>query len=219
VSYPGNALIYKLMRAISRALFTALTKCTVTGLENLPPGGPLLIVSNHLHWLDPPLVMAFLPYRAAVLAAAKYRRSIRGLVLRACGAIFVNRGEVDRVALRKSLAILRAGGVLGIAPEGTRSPTGGLQQGKKGAAYLAYRTDATLLPVVVWGVENVFPSLRRFRRASVGVAIGAPFKLPPVSGKPSSQDLVPATDLIMSKIAALLPARYRGVYDQTGSAR
>jgi len=212
ISYPGNALAFKMLQVICRAFFALFSHLEVSGSENFPASGPLIIASNHLHWLDPPLVMALLPWRTAVLAAEKHERSIPGLALRAAGAIFVQRGEVDRAALRASLAILKSGGILGIAPEGTRSKTGGLQEGKKGCAYLAYRTNATILPVVVWGVENVFPALRRLQHASVHVAVGKPFHLPPAGGKPSSQDLTIATDLIMSKLAALLPEGYRGIY-------
>jgi len=209
---PQNPLYRTLFRALCRALFGAFTRLEVTGLENLPPGGPLLLLTNHLHWLDPLLLFAILPFPATVMAAEKYERRYQGLFMRPLGVIFVQRGEVDRQALRQALAILEAGGVIGIAPEGTRSKTGGLQQGKRGAAYLAYRSGAPLLPVAIAGVEKVFPSLRRLRRARVTAKVGPVFYLPEVDGKASREELEAATELIMRRLAELLPEAYRGIY-------
>ncbi len=214
-SLPGNAVIYWLLRAVCLLLFRLLTRYRVTGRGDLPTEGPLLVVTNHLHRLDPPLIMATLPYRMVVMAADKYERTLMGLFLRGAGAIFVRRGEVDRIALRRAQEVLAGGGVLGIAPEGTRSPTSALQEGKKGAAFLAYRAGVPILPVALWGVEKVPHALLRLRRAPVHVAIGPAFMLPPVQGKPSSEDLQRATDLIMCNLARLLPEQYRGVYQRS----
>ena len=209
---PHNPLYRALFRALCRALFGAFTRLEISGLEHLPAGGPLLLVSNHLHWLDPPLLFAVLPFPVPVMAAEKYERKYQGCLMRPLGVIFVQRGEVDRQALRKALAILESGGVIGIAPEGTRSKTGGLQEGKRGAAYLAYRSGAPLLPVAIAGVDMVFPALRRLRRARVTVSIGPVFRLPEVADKASSAEMDAATELIMRRLAELLPEQYRGVY-------
>jgi 1-acyl-sn-glycerol-3-phosphate acyltransferase len=128
------------------------------------------------------------------------------------GAIFVNRGEVDRKALRQALAVLEGGGVLGLAPEGTRSKTGAMQQGRSGAAYMAYRTGVKLLPIVATGQENVFPSLWRLRRARVLVVFGPAFEPPPVEGKASAAQVHAFAEEIMYRLAAILPPEYRGVY-------
>jgi 1-acyl-sn-glycerol-3-phosphate acyltransferase len=132
--------------------------------------------------------------------------------MRAVNAIFVNRGEVDRKALREALATLKAGGVLGMAPEGTRSKTGGLQRGRSGAAYLAYHSGVKLLPAVSTGQEHVVSSLLRLRRARVRVTIGPAFEPPPVSGKITTAHLDSFAEEIMHRLAALLPPEYRGVY-------
>ena len=220
-SYPAdlayNAAYYRLVQFLIRTLFSLCTRFEVKGLENMPIGGPLIIATNHLHVLDPPAVFAILPFRAVVLVAAKYEHALRGRFIRPLGAIFVRRGAVDRKALRDCLAVLKGGGVLGMSPEGTRSDTGGLQEGKRGVAYLAYLAQAPILPVVLTGVEKAFGSLARLRRATVTVTIGEPFHLL-AGGEPRGRDLTTATDLIMNKLASLLPEEYRGVYAQQNQA-
>ena len=180
----------------------------------MPAEGPLLLVSNHLHWLDTPVLGVTVPRRATVFAARKWeRRPIAGWVLRTLGnAIFVYRGEVDRQALRKALAVLKDGRVLAMAPEGTRSDTGALQQGKEGTAYLAARTAVPLVPVVAYGQEKMFSSLLRGRRAEVHVIYGPPFALPSTPGRVSKKRLQEFTEQIMLGLAAMLPPAYRGVY-------
>jgi 1-acyl-sn-glycerol-3-phosphate acyltransferase len=158
-------------------------------------------------------VGVILPYRTCVFAGEKWEKHwLLGPLLRSVGAIFVRRGEVDRRALRQALDILRGGGLLGMAPEGTRSKTGALQPGRTGAAYLAFRAGVPIVPLVVTGQEKVFWSLRRLRRGTVRVVIGEPFYPPPVEGKASGADVEAFTEEIMYHLAAMLPPEYRGVY-------
>lgn len=204
---------YRLIRGIIRFLLRHLSHLEVEGLEKIPDQGPYIVVTNHLHWLDPPVLLAVLPHRAHVFAAEKWERNlVLGPLFRSMGAIFVQRGEVDRKALHQAMAVLRGGGVLGMAPEGTRSKTGALQQGRTGAAYMAYQTGAKLVPAVVTGQKLVFPSLWRFRRAGVRVVIGPPFEPPPVEDKVSAAQVRAFTTEIMYRLAAMLPPEYRGVY-------
>jgi 1-acyl-sn-glycerol-3-phosphate acyltransferase len=98
-----------------------------------------------------------------------------------------------------------------MAPEGTRSLTRTLQRGKVGAAYLADRAGVPLLPVAIWGTERLPENVRRLRRTPVNMRVGRPFRLPG-DGRARSRDLEAHTDLIMCRIAALLPPQYRGVY-------
>ncbi len=204
---------YRLIRGIIRFLLRLLSRLEVEGLEHIPDQGPYLLVTNHLHWLDPPVMLAVLPHRAYVFAAEKWERNlVLGPLFRSLDAIFVQRGEVDRKALRRALAVLRGGGVLGLAPEGTRSKTGALQQGRGGAAYLAYQAGVKLVPAVAVGQKHLFPSLWRFRRAKVRVVFGPPFEPPPVEGKVRAAHLHAFTEEIMYRLAAMLPPEYRGVY-------
>jgi 1-acyl-sn-glycerol-3-phosphate acyltransferase len=155
--------------------------------------------------------MAVFPSPVTVFAGHTHRHEfIIGEVMNALGAIWVKRGEVDRHALRAALDALKAGGLLGLAPEGTRSRTGGLLKGKIGAAYLATRADAPLVPVALTGTEIGLPALLKLGRPRITVTIGPPFRLPnPQAGR---QELEAHTDLIMRTLAEMLPDKYRGVY-------
>jgi 1-acyl-sn-glycerol-3-phosphate acyltransferase len=207
--------LYRITRALVRFLLNLLFQIEINGAEHLKqPGGPLLVVTNHLHWLDPPIVFALLPLRATVFAAEKWgAHPILGPLFRAIGnAIFVNRGEVDRRALNQALAVLKAGGVLGIAPEGTRSRTGTMQRGRSGAAYLASRTGATILPIGISGQEKAFQTLFQLRRPVIRIVVGEPFVLPGTPNQAKGEELDQYTEQIMRRLAKLLPPEYRGVY-------
>ncbi len=206
---------YRVFRGIIGFILRLFCRLDIQGLEHVPDTGPYLLLVNHLHWLDAPVLMVAFPHRAWVFAAAKRERHwFFGPMFRSLDAIFVRRGEVDRKALRKALAVLEGGGVLGVAPEGTRSPTGALQKGRSGAAFMAYRTGAGLVPVVITGQKGVFPLWHGFRRALVRVRYGPPFVTPPpsVEGKVSAVDARAFTEEIMYRLAVMLPQVYRGEY-------
>lgn len=205
---------YRVARGIVGFLVRLLSRLDVEGQEHLPDEGPYLLITNHLHWLDPPVLMAVLPHRGYVFAAAKREHHwFFGPLFRSLDAIFVRRGEVDRKALRQALAVLRGGGLLGMAPEGTRSATGAMQQGHGGAAFLAYRARVSVVPVVVTGQERVFPSLLRLGRARIRVVFASAFGPPLPEGQRASVAEIRAfTDEIMYRLAAMLPQRYRGQY-------
>lgn len=211
---------YRVARGLIYLVLRILSRLEIEGLEHVPDKGPYLLVSNHLHWLDPPVLGTVFPHRVVVFAAEKWENHwFLGPFLRSLGAIFVNRGEADRKALRQALAVLNGGGVLGLAPEGTRSKTGAMQRGRSGAAYMAYRTGASLVPVVAWGQEEVFRSLWRLRRATVHVVFGPPFKPPTVEGKASAAQVHAFAEEIMYRLAAMLPPQYRGLYNDVAENR
>jgi len=156
--------------------------------------------------------MPAIPRMVVTLAAEKWENNvIFGSLLRGAGVIFVQRGEVDRHALRACLRVLSEGRVLAVAPEGTRSKTGSMQRGKPGIAYLAVRTDAPILPVAIIGTERL-KEWKRLRRPACQVIIGPPFHLPKADVKPTTDQLQELADLVMMRIGLLLPPAYRGVY-------
>jgi 1-acyl-sn-glycerol-3-phosphate acyltransferase len=208
-----NPRWYALVRGLARFALWLLTRTTIRGLENLPPRGPYIVVTNHLSAIDPPLILASIPTCITVFAADTHRHELFvGELMNALGAIWVRRGEVDRESLRSALDVLTAGGVIGMAPEGTRSRTGGLLEGKIGAAYLANRADVPLVPVALAGTDVGLPSVFRLTRPRLTVTFGKPFRLPNANPRADRQQLQAHTELIMRTLAAMLPEKLRGVY-------
>lgn len=205
---------YRCVHWLARLLATLFLRLEVTGREHVPEQGPFILATNHLHILDPPLAYAAIPYRhVTVLAAEKWEESFPiGPFLKSMGAIFVQRGEVDRQALNAVLAVLEAGGIVGMAPEGTRSPVGTMQRGKPGLAYLATKAGVPILPLGISGHLHMFEDWRRLRRPRVRVRIGPLIALPPVTGRQKNQQLEALTEEIMVALARLVDPELRGVY-------
>lgn len=204
----------KTLRSIVRFLYEKLARLDIAGLEKVPPQGGLLIAINHLSRLDPPLVYALVEReKVTALVADKYKKfpGINWLI-KLVGGIWVNREEADVRALKEARDYLRSGGVLGIAPEGTRSKQRQLLPGKTGAAYLADKANVPVVPTACWGTEDAVSKLLTFRRPVIHLRFGDPLELPPVDRKTRDLDLQRNTDEIMCHIAALLPEKYRGYY-------
>jgi len=207
-------MFYRLAKPLIILLLKILTRWEVEGRENLPRGGPLLVVFNHLGHLDVALLMATLPWRITGLAVAGLREvPVTGFLLRLGGVIWVNRGHYDREALRRALAVLGRRDVLVIAPEGRISVTGALERGKTGPVFLAQRANVPILPIGITGTEDAPEKLMRFRRPHLRVIIGQVFRLPErPPGRSRKEQLRADSDFIMHRLAELLPERYRGVY-------
>lgn len=194
----------------------------VTGLRYVPRSGPLIIVSNHLHNLDPLVVCTAIPRPLHLMAKAElFDVPVLGGLIRLSGAFPVERGRADRRAIRQAEATLAQGIAFGIFPEGTRSVTGAMSKPLAGGALIALRSGAPVVPVAIIGTEflpfngSKAPK-RRFRRA-VRVMIGEPFTVPRmVDGERLTSE--GATDLMMRRVAALLPEQYRGTFAEVGDA-
>jgi 1-acyl-sn-glycerol-3-phosphate acyltransferase len=207
-------MLRALIRSIIRCLFKLLSRLDVHGLENIPATGPGILAANHLGRLDSPLIFSLVERTDITsLVADKYRNNVlvRPLV-NAVHGIWINREQADFRALRQALKYIQAGGLLGIAPEGTRSRTGALMDAKTGAAYLAGRAGVFVVPAGIWGTETALAQLFRLRRPLIHIRFGEPFQLPPLERGDRSAGLQENTDEIMCHIAALLPPDYRGVY-------
>jgi 1-acyl-sn-glycerol-3-phosphate acyltransferase len=210
--YETSPAVYRVIKWIFDRLMHILYRYEVTSLGPFPASGPTIIAVNHLHLFDPGAVAPVVPRQIVTLAAEKYMNNLLiGSLLRLAGSIFVRRGEVDREALRWCLNVLSKGGVLAVAPEGTRSRTGAMQRAKPGIAYLALRTNATIVPIAFWGIERL-KDWAHLRRPTCQVVIGNPFRLPQLTEKPNTEKLQELADLIMLRIGLLLPESYRGVY-------
>lgn len=207
----------KTMRSIIRFIIGLVTNIKAYGLENFPATGACMGVGNHLGRLD-----AFLPFvyldrdDVTVMAADKYKK-VPGLqyALKVLNGVWVDRENADFKTMRELLKRLKAGQMVVIAPEGTRSKTEALIEGKQGASYLVVKMGVPVIPVGVWGTEDsaVKTSFKRLRRPRAIANVGKAFTLPPLDEKSDREvQLKQATDEIMCRIAALLPPKYRGVY-------
>jgi 1-acyl-sn-glycerol-3-phosphate acyltransferase len=208
---------YRVLRFIAAVIVKLTSRLESVGLENLPEKPPYLLVTNHLSVIDLPLLLLLVPHTIRAFAANKHRSNpLYGPILEAADTVWVRRGEMDRQALRKALKVLERGEVLGVAPEGTRAnETHALQEGKAGAAYLAARADVAIVPVGITGTEKISQHILRLRRTRVRVVFGKAFRLPK-TGHMRGRQLQEYTDLIMHRIAELLPEAYRGVYGTGG---
>jgi 1-acyl-sn-glycerol-3-phosphate acyltransferase len=187
----------------------------LTGFQNIPTGCAYLVTPNHVSLYDPPFVIAFWPTDLEAAGAADILdRPGQNILMRFYGGIPVHRGEVDRTLLKAMITRLNAGYPVLIAPEGTRSHVPGMQQAHNGAAYVAAKTNVPVIPVGVIGSEDIFKDLRRGRRSKIRMVVGAPFKLPSIDTRASNrrETLRANTDIIMHKIAELVPTEYKGLY-------
>jgi 1-acyl-sn-glycerol-3-phosphate acyltransferase len=209
-------MFLKILRVASRVLLHILADVEIKGLENVPQTGGCVAVSNHIGRLDAMLAL-ILPERDDIIMmiAEKYRTyAFWRFWVRRFDAIWLNRFEADFYAMREVVKRLKQGGILAIAPEGTRSKSGTLQEGRPGAAFLAAKAEVPVLPIAVMGTEDILvkAKLKRLQRLKIKIVVGKPFMLPPIDRKNKDAYFQAQTDEIMCRIAALLPSGYHGVY-------
>jgi len=217
VALPRLTFARRVFRAFTRVVAKLLTfltmRATITGLENFPKDGPALVVINHLGDADAILVMAFLPNTIEGMGKIELNDHwFVGPVFRAYGIIWVHRGRPDRKALRAALDGLADGRMVALAPEGRQSVIGGLEDGNEGAAFLALKADAPIVPIAMTGTENqnIYSHLKRWKRAPVTLSVGKPFVLQEQADRQAM--LREGTRQIMETLAGLLPEAYRGKY-------
>jgi len=209
----NSALLYSFSRVIVGMLLLLLTRCQVRGRDNVPSQGPLIVVANHLNLFDPPLVGSILSRRAVFMAKEElFRSRIVGYIMGGLSAFPVSKGRLDRRALRRAVQVLADGQALVIFPEGMRSRGRRLKPAFPGAALIALRSGAPIIPIGITGTEKMKGLSWLWRRPEITVNIGKSFTLPPINGKLTKAELTKPTDVIMVRIAELIPPKYRGHY-------
>ena len=199
---------------LGRLLFDA----RIEGVEHVPRTGPFIIVSNHTSNVDPPLVGWATGHQVGRVIHFMAKIEMRGWpflgwLATQSAVFFVRRGEGDRAAQRFSLETLAAGRPIGLFAEGTRSRDGHLKPLKSGAAFLAMRSGAPLLPVGIAGTHRLFPGRSRWPHPTkIRIRIGEPFTLPhQPDGRLDREALAAGTDRITDAIEELLPEAQRRV--------
>lgn len=200
--------LWRVLRWIVRIIIGIVLDVHVVGSQNVPAQGAAIIASNHLSWADVPLIPAFLKRRVVYMAKEEAFQGKIGLLVRFFGAFPVKRGEADRQSIRAADELLKAGQILGMFPEGTRSKIHQLGKAHAGLGMVALRSGVPIIPVAIQGSENTF---KKFR-PRVTITIGEPMLLKPKGKKITREDIDEATDLVMWRIASMLPPAYRGVY-------
>ena len=206
-------VLYRFLYPIVNWLARVAARVTVTGTEHMPSVGGVLLVSNHLSNYDPMIVaMCFKRILHFMGKAELYRNPVLRWICLQLQTFPVRRGEVDRAALRYAEELLRGGRIVAVFPEGHRSRSGGMQAAQGGIALLARRTGVPILPVAITGTQYLWPPAllrwRLWRRPDITITIGEPFTLPRAGHAGNTAQ----TDLIMARVAALLPPDYHGVY-------
>lgn len=209
---PARRLFRLFARGVAKLLVLVTLRATVSGLENFPKQGPALIVINHLGDADVVLLAASLPVSIDGLGKVEIDEHwLAGPTFRAYGMIGVHRGRPDRKALRSALEGFAEGRMIALAPEGRQSVTGGLEEGTEGAAFLAMKSGAPIVPIAMTGTENENIYNRKWwRRVRVTLSVGQPFKLQEQADR--QKMLRDGTSQIMESLASLLPEFYQGNY-------
>ena len=197
-----------------RRVFQTVCRIDVAEFKRIPRRGPYIMIGNHINFLEAPVVAPHIdnPMFTAMAKKESWNNPLFHFLFDQWGIIPLDREGLDREAFARSVEALNQGKILAISPEGTRSKTGRLLQGKPGVTALAVRSQAPMLPVAFYGYEDFWANLKRLRRTDFHVKVGRPFRLS-LEGTALSREVRQAlTDEMMYKLAELLPEQYRGYY-------
>lgn len=207
--------LYRICIPLQRMVLRLFANWQVSGVENVPPMGALIIIANHQSNFDPPLLSASIPRRVFFLAKkGLFMGHAITWFLRSYGAFPVDREGGDIRAYRWVMSQLRAGKPVVLFPEGTRSRQG-MRRAKAGIAQIAIQSQASILPVGIVGTHRLGTWMRVFNpTGEITVNIGQVFSVPPIEGRPSRELLDSISDMIMQRVAMLVPDEIRGVYSE-----
>ena len=198
---------------LAKVAFALLTNLEVEGQENFPEKGPLLMVGNHFSMVDIAAFVRAAPYPVEFIGGAVFANvpGFMSIFPRLWGYLPVHRGTGSRFALKQAEKVLNSDGVLAIFPEGG-SHARMLRPARPGTAFMAVRSEARVIPIGLVGMDTVFESLAKFRRARVRIRIGEPFGPFEVTsrGREKRKQLDEIGDQIMQSIADLIPPEKHG---------
>ncbi|MEC3884681.1 lysophospholipid acyltransferase family protein [Halobacillus sp. HZG1] len=186
--------LYKLGKALCSIILYPMYRIKIVGKKNIPAEGPVIICSNHISNIDPPVVGITSSRNIYFLAKEElFKNPVIGGILKKVHAFPIKRGMRDRNALRKGLDILKEGHALGLFPEGTRQKNGEIGKGLAGAGFFALRSEAAIVPCAIIG------PYKRFKRLKV--VYGEPIDMTEYREQKASAQVV--TDRIMEEIRQL----------------
>ena len=206
----------RFLRVFFRLLFHTLGKVEVIGLDKIPADNKYVVAFNHVSMVEVPFIGAFWPTILEIIGATVvWERPLHALVAKGWAGIQVYREGFDREVFQKVVQVFESGRPLMISPEGTRSKTPGMQRGKPGIAYIVDKVKVPVIPVAVVG--NTYDFIKDGfwgKRPIIQMIVGDLIHLPPLQGRGKERRNMRQhnTDIIMARIAELLPEEYRGVY-------
>ncbi|ASS75167.1 1-acyl-sn-glycerol-3-phosphate acyltransferase [Tumebacillus algifaecis] len=190
-------VLYRFLRALLRIFFRLFYRWQISGTENIPQTGGVIVCGNHISNYDPPLLGSAMEREITFMAKdSLFKIPLLSAILPSLGAFPVKRGAGDRGAIRASLEILSAGKALCLFPEGTRSKTGEVGKGQGGAAMLAIRSNAEVIPAAIIGPYRLFRPVK--------IVYGKPVDLSAFRGQKTNSEMIEnATEAIMEAIRQL----------------
>ncbi|MGM0432063.1 MAG: lysophospholipid acyltransferase family protein [Spirochaetota bacterium] len=209
----------KLLTWLIRLILRILCTYDKHALDDIPSTGPLIIVVNHINFLDVPLISTLLGSRKffGLTKRETWDNWLFRLLAQAWGGIPVDRDNPGMSTFRLAHKALDEGGLLFIAPEGTRSGDGRLLRGKAGPAAIALRSHAAVIPMAHFGGEMFWENVKRLRKTRITFRVGPQFVLRPFEQEDRKKERQIIADQIMMQIARLLPSTYRGYYEDETS--
>ena len=214
-----TTIFYRIAYGFVRLCLRSFGRLHVTGQEYIPPYGPLIVVSNHLSYNDPPFIASVVTRPLDFLGKKElFNNAFVGYFMRRFRVYPIDRSG-GAEAMNIAMHLLGNDHALAIFPEGQRSPAFTLQKAKPGAAYLALKSQAPILPIAVYGTEKYPPWRMLFPFRKLYVNIGSPFTLPVIEGNYTKGVINGSSDIIMGRIADLLPDEYKSAPFKTVSAK
>ncbi len=206
VKYPRNRIMRGFLRLLGRVVFNLLARTAITGRENIPKEGPLLMVGNHVAVMEVALMVVYSPRQVEVVGAGDIPiEPSFAPIVRSFGYIPIKRGSMDRGALTKALGVLKQDGVVGVFPEGGIWDTQ-MKQARSGVAWLSYRANAPILPIGFGGMKGAVDAMAKFQFPRMTMNVGE--LIPPVTvekGKSRMYSLELAANRIMARVEELIP--------------
>ena len=217
LNYPRRQFVRNMIRGAGRVLGALTTRTHITGRENLPEKGPLIIVGNHIAVIEVGLMATYVPYPIEIMAAGDIPLDPRyRWMADLWGIIPIRRGSMDRQGMTMALDVLEQGGVVGMFPEGGIWEAT-LRQARQGVAWLSAKANAPVVPIGFGGIEGAVSQIGRFRRPHLTMNIGK--IIPPArtdgAARSRKDALQQNADLIMDRITELIPEDERRVRKQT----
>jgi 1-acyl-sn-glycerol-3-phosphate acyltransferase len=217
---PTKLVVRRLLNGLARLITGAILDVDAAQLDRLPLYGPLLIIVNHVNFLELPTIYPRIRSDLGIgfSKVENWANPIYRLLFNNWDVIPIDRDSIDITAMRKGFEALDQGRILFITPEGTRSHDGRLQQGKPGVVMMALHSGAPVWPVACYGGEAFIGNLKRLRRTEYHIAVGNPFRVDTRGERVTGAVRQRITDEMMYQMATLLPPQYRGFYSDITKA-